>query len=260
MAFVFHHGLTKATMFLGLSLLMSEPAASTRRKVYWGALAFASLSLIGVPLTSGAFAKYLMKGLVVPTGPWHEAGSWILILGSVGTTLLMARFLILAWRQDKEMQSDGWRWLPWTAGMLLCVAGAWLLPPVLATLLEVELGPLGWTASWQGFWPILVGAIPVLLLTRKTWTHDSRYTPRPLEGIRVKTHQKVWLDLPAFIRDKAFLFSARVQHFIASLNIDERSARMVLHSLKLQTGWRLGMTLLLALWLLLWLFLSGEGT
>jgi hypothetical protein len=202
-----------------------------------------------------------MKGLVVPTGGlWHGAGTIILTLGSVGTALLLARFLILAWRQDQELTSDGWRWMPWALAMLYSLAGAWLLPPILASVLAVELYPLNWKASWQGFWPVLVGAVPALLLTKKIWMHDSRLTPRPLEGIRVKTQHKVLVDLPEFLRNAAYVLTCRVHRLIASLNVEERGARAILYSLKLQTGWRLGMTLLLALWLLLWLFLQGEGT
>jgi hydrogenase-4 component B len=259
MAYVFHHGVTKVTMFLGLSLLMFQATSPRLRYVILGALAFTSLSLIGFPYTSGAEAKSLLKLIGAPEGHWHHLATIILIAGGTGTSLLIARFLILCWRQENEGSPPKGRWTPWIFGFALCVAGAWLLPWALSELLPEEVPGLTLLRYWHGFWPVLVCAVPALLLTRKIWEHDSRLTPRPFEGIRVRTEHFLTVQVPDLLRRAAFHITTSVQHFISSLEIEKRSQRTVEFSLRLQTGWRLGITLLLAVWFALWAFLRLEG-
>ncbi|WP_141732340.1 complex I subunit 5 family protein [Oligoflexus tunisiensis] len=259
LAFVFHHGVTKVTMFLGLSLLLHQASTPRLRYCVLGALVFTSLSLVGFPYTSGALAKSLLKLIGGPQGTWHALSSVTLVAGSVGTTLLIVRFLVLCWRQESEALPPTGRWLPWLAALILCLAGAWLLPWTLTVLLPAEIPRLDFMGYWQGFWPVLVCAVPALLLTKRIWQHDSRLTPRPLEGIKNRMEHMMTVVGPDLIHQGAYYVTTRMQIFISSLKIEERSRRTVEFSLKLQTGWRLGITLLLAIWFALWAFLSLEG-
>ncbi len=89
-----HHALVKGGLFLGVGLRKETRAG------YWvlAGLAFLALALAGAPFTSGALAKYAIKPLL-GGAEW----SWLpaaVMLSTVGTTVLMARFLWVVWRVE----------------------------------------------------------------------------------------------------------------------------------------------------------------
>jgi len=83
---------------------------------------------------------------------------WLLPLASVGTTLLMARFLYLAWpragdeAEPHEAAAVQWSWL---VLLILVLAAVWLVPAGQLTADRAAL--LGQTLTWSNLWPVLVG-------------------------------------------------------------------------------------------------------
>jgi formate hydrogenlyase subunit 3/multisubunit Na+/H+ antiporter MnhD subunit len=161
LAYAVHHGLAKGALFLGVGVVASAGGDRERRLVLAG-LVFAALAVAGAPLTSGAVAKDYLKD-VAELSPtlWPGVLEWLLPLTAVGTTLLMARFLVLASRERPE---DAGRrvargvWVPW-AVLLGGVAGVvWGLP----LRYELELKPPGLPypdSIWMSIWPIVAGLL-----------------------------------------------------------------------------------------------------
>jgi formate hydrogenlyase subunit 3/multisubunit Na+/H+ antiporter MnhD subunit len=87
-----HHALVKGALFLGLGLVERN---GLRPWVQAG-LVFLALALAGAPLTSGAFAKSVLTASL-PQGA--EYLFFLLAASAFATTLLMARFLFLVWKQ-----------------------------------------------------------------------------------------------------------------------------------------------------------------
>jgi len=88
-----HHGIAKAVLFLAVGLL-AQVGAGWRRTALLAGVVAAGLALAGAPLSSGAFAKAWTKeaiDLALPGGNLTTLAS----LAAVGTTLLMARLLLL---------------------------------------------------------------------------------------------------------------------------------------------------------------------
>ncbi len=135
--FALHHALAKGALFQGLGV------AGRARLGLW----LPALALAGLPYTGGALAKSLLKEQVhLLPETWSGMAVWVLLLGSVGTTLLMARFLYLAWRDGDAVARTGpLSWWLLLSGMLLL---PWLWP------LPVE----RFNPFWGALWPILLGA------------------------------------------------------------------------------------------------------
>ncbi|WP_186343076.1 proton-conducting transporter membrane subunit [Allochromatium palmeri] len=86
-----HHALVKSGLFLGLGLRDLDPA----RPLVRAGLILLALALAGAPLTSGALAKSVAKPVLVSPGwIWLDLA---LMLATVATMLLMARFVWLIW-------------------------------------------------------------------------------------------------------------------------------------------------------------------
>lgn len=156
--FAMHHGLAKGALFLGVAVASAAGGAWMRRLTAAGLL-FGSLSLAGAPLTSGAIAKGALKAAVAGApGFWPDVLAPLLSLGTIATTLLMIRFLVLVWPRSQthgDHEAIGLL-VPW--GALLA-----------AVLLAVPLWPWGTTVSvadlvvspaklWSAAWPVSAGA------------------------------------------------------------------------------------------------------
>ncbi len=116
--FCLHHGLAKAALFLGVGV--------TGQSGLWAGwvLVLPALALAGAPLTSGALAKLLFKNAAsLAPAAWAAGLGKLLPLSSVATTLLMIRFLYLAWPHRQKNSTSPWLWLPWLS---LITLGFWL--------------------------------------------------------------------------------------------------------------------------------------
>lgn len=171
-----HHGLAKATLFLGAGL---APYSSGRGRWILGAvLVGTAASLAGAPWTMGAMAKSALK-LSVQTlpGGWHTLGGWLLPLAAVGTTTLMARSLLLMAREPRHIAPSrvGGMWAGTCGlGLVVMLGGLWL------PAWFPEVGGLGSAAPGAALWPIVVG---LGLTGAAVWLvrhgHHSGFRPLP---------------------------------------------------------------------------------
>jgi formate hydrogenlyase subunit 3/multisubunit Na+/H+ antiporter MnhD subunit len=106
--YLVHHGFAKAALFAGEDALRAGVA---RRLTRW-AMLLPALALAGLPLTSGAIAKVALKGVAAEAPPaWAHILEILLPIAAFGTTLLVARFIILSWRvgDGAKVSPDGRR-------------------------------------------------------------------------------------------------------------------------------------------------------
>ncbi|KIH75694.1 Formate hydrogenlyase subunit 3/Multisubunit Na+/H+ antiporter, MnhD subunit [Geoalkalibacter ferrihydriticus] len=157
--YALHHGLAKGALFLGVGMAGELTVSTRRRYLVLGGLLLPALALAGAPLTSGALAKGALKPLVsMAPGGWAELLPWLLSLGAIGTTLLMARFLAVLWPRSAARQAprplmwSGWGLL--ILGVLLCRDGR------LPDFIGVTATPGGFSYGlWDALWPVAVGAL-----------------------------------------------------------------------------------------------------
>ena len=148
--YVMHHGMAKGALFLGVGF------AGAGRRVL-AVLLLPALALAGLPLTSGAAAKAVLKTTTATLpGQWPALLDVLLPLAAVGTTLLMARFLWLIHlspRQAKRLPRL--MWAAWLA-LIVCVALFMLAWPAAAQAIPDALKP---DKLWVATWPIIAGAL-----------------------------------------------------------------------------------------------------
>lgn len=165
--FALHHALAKAALFLGLGV--ARAAKANQMRLVGIGLLLPSLALAGLPGTSGWLAKAMLKTGAAAAGVW---GGWLyaaLPWSALATTLLLSRFLWLAWPRPSP-QAKGAPYgigVPW-AFLLIAVAGAWWWIP------DIEVEKLGTRENLlDSSWPVALGA---LLATLVAWlTHRGRF-------------------------------------------------------------------------------------
>jgi formate hydrogenlyase subunit 3/multisubunit Na+/H+ antiporter MnhD subunit len=173
--YALHHMLVKGALFLGVGV-----TAAGGRRLPWimGTMTVLALSLAGLPLTSGALAKYATKGII-----HSDLIAALMTLSAAGSALLMLHFLwLLAEFGEREPQARKPTVRP-ALGLVLPFAGiaaAALIVPWL--LLEIVTGyrpgaMLGLDALWKGSWPLIVGGLLFQQLRRA-----SGRLPRIPEG------------------------------------------------------------------------------
>ena len=181
-----HHGLAKGALFLGAGL----SSHYAMRRMHWLLLALPALALAGLPFTSGAAVKLLLKDGIAATPLVH----WLplLSLGSVATGLVVARALWLMYQTQCQLRQDAASRRKPPPGMLY----PWLLlsttPLLLAVLLpamrsllpaSLELDKL-----WALLWPILLTAGVVIVALRRGWRLPARLThlPNPARHVSLR--------------------------------------------------------------------------
>jgi formate hydrogenlyase subunit 3/multisubunit Na+/H+ antiporter MnhD subunit len=98
--YAFHHGLAKGALFLGVGVHARTTDRRGRRLAVAGTV-LAGAALAGTPLTSGAIAKAAAKppvGALPP--PWDGRLTLAMTLAAVGTTLVVARVVVLLHRAE----------------------------------------------------------------------------------------------------------------------------------------------------------------
>ncbi len=151
------HGLAKGALFLGVGVSRTSNAA-------WvlPALALPALVLAGAPFTAGALSKVLLEPpLAALQGLWADLFPILLILSTLGTTLLMGRFLTLM-RAERSAGSNA------VSGMAL----PWLM--LIGTILIMPFLTSFDFPSIAGSWPLAVGIMLLLLmaLLRIQWARQ----------------------------------------------------------------------------------------
>lgn len=171
-----HHGLTKAALFAALPGL-----SSTSQRTMAIAVLFAlSLTMAGLPYTTGAITKGLLKEALTEI-TWL---STLLPIASIATTLLMTRFLYAAIGQSHHLPSRSQKYAIGTAAVLTTAAH-------LALYLN---GPLP-APNLHTVWPLLIAMIMVIgfaLLPRRAHEQLQPTIPKgDLPAIAAKHLQRV---------------------------------------------------------------------
>lgn len=165
--YALHHGLAKGALFLGVGISGAAKARLERRLLIAGLL-LPALALAGAPLTSGAVAKIALKAsLAELPAPWPAWLDTLLPLAAVGTTLLMARFLLLLFplrgeRAAEHLSAAGAHasrgaalWSSWAILLLAVAAVVWLWPGSGRATDKA----LSTAMLWPLIWPVATGAL-----------------------------------------------------------------------------------------------------
>lgn len=221
LVYAFVHALAKGTLFFSAG--MSSWARSFRfgspLLLAGSGLAVASIS--GLPFTGGGAAKKLLgKATSSLMEPWAEALHWLLLLGSVGTTLLLCRFLLLMFHKLEQTVPDHApptsAWTPWLVGVVCVAAGAW-------PLWGLGLGRVEWEAKSVLQSVTAVGAgVLLMLLLRQTKLLPAE-NPVPEGDILV--FFKPLAPLYRFLQHPPFEFS-HPQEVLARLEFSRRSGML----------------------------------
>ncbi|MCA3564478.1 MAG: NADH/ubiquinone/plastoquinone (complex I) [Methylocystis sp.] len=179
--YALHHLLVKGALFLGVGIVAGS--APRHRILIVLAMGVLALSLAGLPLTSGALAKYAAKPLF---GDGLAAA--LATLSAVGSTLLMLHFLRLLREMpaaDPDAAPEAGILLPWAIVALASLVMPWILfQPVagyaLADLFEAK-------ALWTAIWPLLLGGVLAIALFR-----IGRALPQVPEGDVIVLAGTLW--------------------------------------------------------------------
>jgi formate hydrogenlyase subunit 3/multisubunit Na+/H+ antiporter MnhD subunit len=154
--YALHHGLAKAALFLGTGL---AKAGGRQNPPSWLVilLLLPALALAGLPLTSGAIAKFNIKEIVngLPL-PWGTALKLILPLTTLTTTLLVGHFLrtFSPTGPDSKPPIRTGMLVPWIILLMAVGVFLWLWPayPEYARhITDFEL-------HWQNLYPVVLGS------------------------------------------------------------------------------------------------------
>lgn len=135
-----YHGLAKGALFLGVGI--SHHISSRWVLVI---LAIPALVMAGAPMTSGAMSKTLIKPVVQGLdGYWSSLIPDLLVMATIGTTLIMSRFLfVIRSEQTRQSLSSSRTAYPWLLLIVVIV--------ILPFLLSYEF------PSVLDSWPVLAG-------------------------------------------------------------------------------------------------------
>ena len=163
--FALHHALAKGALFLGVGAAATTLTGPWQRRAVAVGLMLPALSLAGAPWTSGAAAKTALKAAAKAV-PWPTWLDWSLSLGSIATTLVMARFVLEVWPRGPAAHHrlDGVALTAWSLLLAAVLGVVWVVPwPSIR-------GPLREGLSFAAFrtalWPVLIGAALAWRLAR----------------------------------------------------------------------------------------------
>jgi multicomponent Na+:H+ antiporter subunit A len=166
-----HHVLVKGALFLVVGVVAATGTARMMPTLVLATVLAAGLG--GLPLTGGALAKFAVKdplgdGLMGTLG----------VISAIGTTVLMLHFIVrLRANAATEVQAKAPAGLalPWLAMAVASIAVPWTL--YYSAPLGVLPDPLAPKYLWEALWPVAIGAVLAVLLTRY-----SNRLPRIPEG------------------------------------------------------------------------------
>ena len=147
--FAAYHGLTKAALFLGTGIADLIPG-----KWVFTMLILLSLIMMGAPLTAGAMHKPLIKPVIEGfDGYWPTFIPALLVVATIGTTLMMMRFLFVLHSSPAGPSLPSNR-----------VALPWVMLTTLILLLPFVL-PYDFP-SFIDSWPVLFAIIMAVVILR----------------------------------------------------------------------------------------------
>ena len=146
--FAAHHALAKGALFLGVGALAGSSRRASRHAIMV-VLTVLAAALAAAPFTAGALAKSGLKEGIASAGP-TELALIVLTLSSAATTLLMARFLFLAYRRKGGGPSLATPWLGLSAAAV-ALPSAW---PMLTAQASPRSGPV-----LDAAWPIAAALV-----------------------------------------------------------------------------------------------------
>ncbi|MDQ4083895.1 MAG: hypothetical protein M3117_05815, partial [Actinomycetota bacterium] len=124
-----------------------------QRLLVLAGLLLAALAIAAAPLTSGAAAKEYLKSAAELT-PYYEVLSPLLDVATVGSILLLARFLLSVQPHsgDEEKGPGAGLWAPWAVTVGGVATLILFFPNPISELPELVL-------SYSALWPVLLGAL-----------------------------------------------------------------------------------------------------
>lgn len=149
--YALHHALAKGALFLGID----APGAVRDPRLALAGLAVPALAVAGLPGTTGYLAKSGLKeaaGLLPPH--WQPWLAILLPLGTLATTLLMARLLWLL-REVRGSRGD----LPSVVGWGVLIGASLTVPWAEAVRLAPGLGSPSLAGIGSALWPLALGAV-----------------------------------------------------------------------------------------------------
>jgi multicomponent K+:H+ antiporter subunit A len=153
--FAMHHGFAKASLFFCVGLSSALKPGHKLTPFLWLLVLVPALSLIGLPLSSGALAKAALKDA---TSSW-PLFSTLLVMSAIGTTLLMGRFIELMREQamlNASSTKPNWRLiLPTALSALMCLSHFYT-PPFEFKQFQTIVSTLSWSAVWPAFTGLLI--------------------------------------------------------------------------------------------------------
>ncbi len=180
--YALHHALAKGALFLGVGVATSRLSTRSARAITLLGLALPAFALAGAPWTTGAVAKLSLETALAAAPELRmDVLVTLLSLSGVGTTLLMARFLVLTRpRPDAgDHPASPWMTSAWLTLLIALASVLWLLP-------WTELQGAIWSKttlapSWSGLWPLAVGVLlaGLALLASRAFAPQQRFAVPP---------------------------------------------------------------------------------
>ncbi|TVR97784.1 MAG: NADH-ubiquinone oxidoreductase [Rhodospirillales bacterium] len=158
-----HHGFAKGALFLGTGV--ADHAGGSARRWALVLMALPALALAGLPPTTGLAAKTALKQAAEVAAPaWLPWLEPLLAVAAVGTTLVMARFLVAVARHAPTADhAGGGLWFPWSVAIATAMLLAWLPVAAPGQLIPAALTP---AALISATWPVAVGAALAVIVLR----------------------------------------------------------------------------------------------
>lgn len=183
--YLVHHGFAKAALFAGDDALRA--GATGRAARAW--LVLPALALAGLPFTSGAVAKVALKGVAAEApAAWATALEVLLPVAAIGTTLVMGRYIHLAFRFARDVSPVPGRNRRVAAfAVLVAFVTVFLWATGNESVAYAAKKSLTMPYLWVLTWPVAVGSI----ITAAAWRFSGML---PFRGLTVRPGD-VWAPL-----------------------------------------------------------------
>jgi hydrogenase-4 component B len=216
--FIFHHGLSKAALFLGVGLFGNSDYQ--QRFWIWIGIWLPALAISGAPWTSGMLAKGMLKEYASYTtlSPSLPLGLFLTV-SSIATTLLMIRLLYLLRPSAKPYGSKPRVGTVFVWSLLLCIIllTPWFLGYSFKNLTAIQV--------FASLWPIIVSFIIALFIIKTQAFRNLQGAPagdilvlyeRSFCSLFYRVHQlkilgKYSRNVSDYCKEKMFIFFKSTQ-------------------------------------------------